>query len=191
MTNNDSIHESFNMSPNAVEVRLTGGDRAIVAPSFNCPVSQTKAVEPYTPPEEDAMLLPENAAREALYLKDYSYADMWRETKRDPLFLFRYWVYNFFIPGMGFFTEGYILFSNGNLKNLYKQTWPECWKTYQVCNANWVHSVRRGDCCLADTLRLFNTLYAGGLPSNQWYPGRSSCPGLFCRLHRPPPRASH
>lgn len=115
------------------------------SPTLKQPVKRksVKTVEEAAPLVENKVV--EHQAREAFYVQDYTYADMWRETKRDLLFPWRYWIYNFFIPGMGFFTEGYILFSNGNLKSLYKKTWPQCWKTYQVCNANWVHTV--SFCC--------------------------------------------
>lgn len=81
--------------------------------------------------------------KEARYLaEDINWA---AEMRADPLFAFHYWRYNYFIPGLGMFTEvrtgnsasrshphcaraisyitqqGYVLFSNGNLKTLYQK----------------------------------------------------------------------
>ena len=36
--------------------------------------------------------------------------------------------------GMGLFTEGYVLFSIGNLNTLYKVAYPSCWKTFTACS---------------------------------------------------------
>ena len=35
---------------------------------------------------------------------------------------------------MGLFTEGYVLFSIGNLKTLYQVAYPSCWKTFTSCS---------------------------------------------------------
>ena len=33
------------------------------------------------------------------------------------------------------------LFSIGNLGSLYKAVWPQCWKTHEVCDHNWISAV--------------------------------------------------
>jgi hypothetical protein len=34
-----------------------------------------------------------------------------------------------------------VLFSIGNLTPLFQAAWPTCWKTFKVCNANWIAAV--------------------------------------------------
>jgi MFS family permease len=53
------------------------------------------------------------------------------------------WAYfrNYVVTGLGLFVEGYTLFSVGNLTPLYSAVWPECWKTHDVCDEQWVHAV--------------------------------------------------
>lgn len=35
----------------------------------------------------------------------------------------------------------YVLFSIGNLTPLFDAAWPQCWKTFAVCNQTWVQAV--------------------------------------------------
>lgn len=62
-------------------------------------------------------------------------------TKRDPLSPLSWYFRHAVIPGAGLGLEGYVLFSIGNLEPLFKQVWPECWSTHDVCSKNWVASV--------------------------------------------------
>ena len=41
---------------------------------------------------------------------------------------------------MGLFTEGYVLFSIGNLKSLFQKAWPACWTAHTACTAVWTQS---------------------------------------------------
>jgi MFS family permease len=63
------------------------------------------------------------------------------EFRRDPLQPFRDYFSKYVIVGLGLFVEGYTLFSVGNIESLFEAVWPQCWKTFQVCDANWVASV--------------------------------------------------
>ncbi|KAI9763274.1 MAG: hypothetical protein M1840_000805 [Geoglossum simile] len=45
------------------------------------------------------------------------------------------------VPGMGLGLEGYVLFSIGNLTVLFEGVWPKCWKTFEICSEQWVHTI--------------------------------------------------
>jgi len=62
------------------------------------------------------------------------------EFRRDPLQPFRDYFSKYVIVGLGLFVEGYTLFSVGNIDSLFEAVWPQCWKTFQVCNAKCVAS---------------------------------------------------
>ncbi|KAK4688773.1 L-lactate dehydrogenase (cytochrome), partial [Tremellales sp. Uapishka_1] len=66
---------------------------------------------------------------------------VWRMFKADPLSPTRAYFSTYVMSGFGLFTEGYTLFSIGNLKALYQAVWPTCWSTYKVCTKNWVAAV--------------------------------------------------
>ncbi|RXK37001.1 Pi-transporter A-1 [Tremella mesenterica] len=66
---------------------------------------------------------------------------VWSMFKEDPLSPIRAYSRRYVIGGFGLFTEGYTLFSIGNLTALYSAVWPTCWKTYKVCNSNTVAAV--------------------------------------------------
>ncbi|WVW79797.1 hypothetical protein I302_101767 [Kwoniella bestiolae CBS 10118] len=66
---------------------------------------------------------------------------VWGMFKKDPLSPLSVYTKKYVMGGFGLFTEGYTLFSIGNLGALYKAVWPLCWKTHQVCDANWVAAV--------------------------------------------------
>jgi MFS family permease len=61
--------------------------------------------------------------------------------KRDPLEPVRWYFSNAVLPGAGLLLEGYVLFSIGNVSSLFTAVWPTCWKTFKVCNANWIAAV--------------------------------------------------
>lgn len=62
--------------------------------------------------------------------------------KKDPLSPVSWYFRHAILPGAGLGLEGYVLFSIGNLEPLFKQAWPECWGTHEVCSKNWVASVQ-------------------------------------------------
>ncbi len=61
--------------------------------------------------------------------------------KTDPLKPFSQYFRNYAVTGLGFFTEGYTLFSVGNILSLFESVWPACYKEYKVCNKVWVQSI--------------------------------------------------
>jgi MFS family permease len=63
------------------------------------------------------------------------------EFKQDPLQPFRDYFSRYVITGMGLFVEGYTLFSVGNIESLFQSVWPQCWKQFTECDANWVASI--------------------------------------------------
>ena len=60
--------------------------------------------------------------------------------KADPLSPIKAYLGNYVITGVGFFTEGYVLFSVGNIEPLFEAVWPLCFKEYSVCNEVWVQA---------------------------------------------------
>ena len=42
--------------------------------------------------------------------------------------------------GLGFFTEGHVLFSVGDHHSLFQVAWPRCWKAYKQCNETWIQA---------------------------------------------------
>jgi len=66
---------------------------------------------------------------------------IWNMFKQDPLKPFWLYFRNYAITGLGFFAEGYVLFSVGNLLGLFEAVWPMCWKTHKSCNKVWVQSI--------------------------------------------------
>ncbi|WVQ83439.1 hypothetical protein IAT38_005580 [Cryptococcus sp. DSM 104549] len=66
---------------------------------------------------------------------------VWSMFKADPLSPLREYCSRYVMGGFGMFTEGYALFSIGNLSALYKAVWPLCWKTHEVCDSNWIAAV--------------------------------------------------
>ncbi|KAL1410305.1 hypothetical protein Q8F55_004311 [Vanrija albida] len=61
--------------------------------------------------------------------------------KEDPLSPLRAYCSRYVVTGFGMFTEGYTIFSIGNLSSLYSSIWPECWSKHTVCDKNWVAGV--------------------------------------------------
>src|SRR5579859_2043419 len=63
------------------------------------------------------------------------------EIKTHPLGPVTRYLRRYVVTGLGLFIEGYSLFSVGNLKSLFQDVWPQCWKAFSVCNSNWTASV--------------------------------------------------
>eukprot|EP00898_Chlorokybus_atmophyticus_P004917 jgi/Chlat1/5426/Chrsp35S05231 len=59
-----------------------------------------------------------------------------KQYSRNPVVHFVQWVLSFVIPGMGMFSEAYFIFAVGNLTNIWKSEYPECWVTHAVCRKN-------------------------------------------------------
>ena len=71
----------------------------------------------------------------------------WALFVRDPLAPVAYYFRNMVIPGAGLGLEGYVLFSIGNLQPLFQDVYKTCWKTYKVCNEQWVFAVQYLEVC--------------------------------------------
>ena len=69
------------------------------------------------------------------------FGQIWQAFKADPLKPFSLYFHNYAVTGLGFFTEGYTLFSVGNILSLFEAVWPTCFKDYNVCNMVWVQSI--------------------------------------------------
>ncbi|KAF2270558.1 MFS phosphate transporter [Lojkania enalia] len=61
--------------------------------------------------------------------------------KQDPLSPFRFYLKNMVLPGAGLLLEGYVLFSIGNVRPLLQDTFPRCWKTFEICNETWTQAI--------------------------------------------------
>lgn len=61
--------------------------------------------------------------------------------KTDALEPVRHYFRNFVMPGAGLGLEGYVLFSIGNLKPLFQQGFPDCWKSEIICSPAWIAAV--------------------------------------------------
>lgn len=120
----------------------------------NLPDKDEKAIFQYLLHPDDAY------TPEGVYWADLSLGERWsfvnkvnnRETalewksfmttfKADPLEPVRWYFRNCVLPGAGLGLEGYVLFSIGNVSSLFSAAWPQCWKTYKVCNKNWIAAV--------------------------------------------------
>jgi hypothetical protein len=66
---------------------------------------------------------------------------VWETFKHDPLRPFRDYFHNYVITGLGFFTEGYTLFSVGNILILFEVVWNPCFKGYKTCEKTWVEAI--------------------------------------------------
>jgi len=67
---------------------------------------------------------------------------IWQSFKVDPLRPFSQYFHNYAITGVGFFSEGYVLFSVGNILTLFESVWPQCFKHYEVCDKTMVQAIR-------------------------------------------------
>ena len=62
-----------------------------------------------------------------------------RMIKNDPLSPVAAYFRRYVLNGFGLFTEGYTLFSIGNLTPLFAAVWPDCWgKNHTTCNKDWI-----------------------------------------------------
>ena len=66
---------------------------------------------------------------------------VWQSFRQDPLAPFRDYFHNYVVTGLGFFVEGYTLFSVGNILTLFESVWTTCFKSYKVCNETWVDTI--------------------------------------------------
>lgn len=51
------------------------------------------------------------------------------------------WYLTWAIPGLGMFSEAYIIFSSGQIGGFQATMWPTCYKTYKDCDKNMVQHV--------------------------------------------------
>lgn len=68
-------------------------------------------------------------------------ATIGRMMKVDPLSPVNYYFKNMVLPGAGLLLEGYVLFSVSTVQSLLADAFPDCWKNYKTCNANWINSL--------------------------------------------------
>ncbi|KAF2788856.1 phosphate transporter HvPT2 [Melanomma pulvis-pyrius CBS 109.77] len=61
--------------------------------------------------------------------------------KEDPLSPFGYYLKNMVLPGAGLLLEGYVLFSIGNVRPLLQDSFPRCWKTFEICDERWTQAI--------------------------------------------------
>ncbi|WFD31076.1 hypothetical protein MSPP1_002107 [Malassezia sp. CBS 17886] len=70
---------------------------------------------------------------------------IWRMIKHDPLSPLTTYMGTYVLNGMGMFVEGYTLFSVGNIKPLFQNAWPACWKPKDgqtpICDKRWLDAV--------------------------------------------------
>lgn len=66
---------------------------------------------------------------------------VWEIFKKDPLKPWGLYFHNYVVTGLGFFTEGYVLFSVGNVLTLFESVWDSCFESYKVCNKTWVQAI--------------------------------------------------
>ena len=43
------------------------------------------------------------------------------------------WVASWAVPGLGMFNESYYIFSVGNIKPIWTEEYPSCWKVRALC----------------------------------------------------------
>ncbi|ETI29221.1 hypothetical protein G647_01674 [Cladophialophora carrionii CBS 160.54] len=67
--------------------------------------------------------------------------EVWAMFKDDPLAPFYRYLRNYAVTGVGFFTEGYVLFSVGNVLPLLEVVWPRCWDEHEICNKTMVQAI--------------------------------------------------
>jgi hypothetical protein len=71
--------------------------------------------------------------------------ELGRMIKADPLSPVAAYFRRYVLNGFGLFTEGYTLFSIGNLTPLFAAVWPLCWaKPHVICDENWIAAVSTG-----------------------------------------------
>ncbi len=66
---------------------------------------------------------------------------VWNMFKADPLAPLGQYLHNYAVTGVGFFTEGYVLFSVGNILPLLEVVWPNCWKKHTICDKTMAQAI--------------------------------------------------
>ncbi|KAK9839247.1 hypothetical protein WJX81_004005 [Elliptochloris bilobata] len=51
------------------------------------------------------------------------------------------WVASWAVPGLGMFNESYYIFSVGNIKPIWTEEYPSCWKEKQGCSEPFLHAL--------------------------------------------------
>lgn len=70
------------------------------------------------------------------------FVQFWQTFKQNPLHPLKHYLTNYAIGGTGFFTEGYVLFSVGNVMPLFKSIWPQCWADHIACDEQMINAVK-------------------------------------------------
>lgn len=70
------------------------------------------------------------------------FAHVWQLFKQNPLSPLKRYLVDYAVGGTGFFTEGYVLFSVGNVMPLLKSVWPECWSKFTACDEQMLDAVK-------------------------------------------------
>ena len=86
------------------------------------------------PSKKQAKWISEQKSEEAAR----KFGPVWQNSKTDPLKPFSLYFRNYAVTGLCFFTEGYTLFSVGNILSMYEAVWPAYYKEYNICNKVWV-----------------------------------------------------
>ncbi|PYH75859.1 MFS general substrate transporter [Aspergillus uvarum CBS 121591] len=66
---------------------------------------------------------------------------IWGMIKEDPLSPVSYYFRNMVLPGAGLGLEGYVLFSIGNIKPLFQNSFKSCWKEFETCEKQWIYAI--------------------------------------------------
>ncbi|KAK9919115.1 hypothetical protein WJX75_009501 [Coccomyxa subellipsoidea] len=61
--------------------------------------------------------------------------------ERGRLSRFGRWVWSWAVPGLGMFNESYYIFSVGNVKPIWTEQYPACWKEGVGCNSSFLHAL--------------------------------------------------
>jgi len=69
-------------------------------------------------------------------------ARVWQMFKVSPLEPLKSYLRSYAVSGVGFFVEGYVLFSVGNIMPLFKSLWPECWENHVVCDGQVIKAIK-------------------------------------------------
>ncbi|KAK5947812.1 hypothetical protein OHC33_011153 [Knufia fluminis] len=67
---------------------------------------------------------------------------VWQLFKENPLKPLITYMKNYAVSGIGFFAEGYVLFSVGNIMPLFKSLYPECWADHIVCDNEMIKAIK-------------------------------------------------
>ena len=86
------------------------------------------------------------------------------------------WVASWAVPGLGMFNESYYIFSVGNIKPLWTEEYPSCWKVHTLTGSCGADDGPFGICTPAGT-----TMWPCALVS---FPGGVPGYRLYCLLSR-------